>query len=99
MSVLRYEGDIENYMMQKTNYNTELGLKGSAWVVEIALGLPSWFKDRYSMKLGRTYNEENYKEAIMVVGLRYEETKREIKHEKNLDEDGARRTKAREGDF
>jgi hypothetical protein len=41
MSVLRYEGDIEDYMTQKTYYNTRLGPKGLAWVAHITLGLLS----------------------------------------------------------
>jgi hypothetical protein len=85
MSALRFEEDIEDYMTQKTFYNTKLGLKGPAWVAQIALRLPSWFKDRSSMKLGRTYDEEEYKEAIIVVGVYHEERQREIEHEKKLD--------------
>jgi hypothetical protein len=73
MSALRYEGDIEDYMTQKTYYNTKLGLKGRAWVAQINLGLMSWFKDCCSMKLGKTYDDEDYEEAIMVVGLHHEE--------------------------
>jgi Mg-chelatase subunit ChlI len=38
------------------------------------------------MNLGRTYNEEDYEEAITVVGLCHEERRREIEHEKKLDE-------------
>jgi hypothetical protein len=45
MSALRYEGDIEDYMTQKTYYDTKLGLNGPARVAQITLGLPSWFKD------------------------------------------------------
>jgi hypothetical protein len=85
MSDLRYEGDIDNYMTQKTYYNIKLGLRGPAWVAQIALGLPSWFTDSYSMKLGRTYVEGDYKEAIIVGGLYYKERQRDIKHEKKLD--------------
>jgi hypothetical protein len=44
MSAVRYEYDIEDYMTQKTYYNTKFGLKVLAWVAQIALGLPSWFK-------------------------------------------------------
>jgi hypothetical protein len=83
---LRYEGNIKDYMTQKTYYNTKLGLKGPAWIAQIMLGLPSWFKDHCSMKVGRTYDKENYEEAIMVVGLRHEERQREIEYEKKLDE-------------
>jgi hypothetical protein len=36
--------------------------------------------------LGRTYDEEDYEEAITVVGLCHEERQREIEHEKKLDE-------------
>jgi hypothetical protein len=63
-----------------------LGLKGLAWVAQIALGLPSWFKDHCSMKLGRTYDEEDYEKAITVFGLRHEKRQWEIEHEKKLDE-------------
>jgi hypothetical protein len=73
MLALRSEGDIEDYMIQETSYNTNLGLKGPAWVAQIALGILSWFKDRCLMKLGRTYDQEDYKEAITVVGLGHEE--------------------------
>jgi hypothetical protein len=38
------------------------------------------------MKLGRTFDKEDYEEAITVVSLRYEEQQREIEHEKKLDE-------------
>jgi hypothetical protein len=30
MSALKYEGNIEDYITQKTYYNTKLGLKGPA---------------------------------------------------------------------
>jgi hypothetical protein len=82
----RYEGDIQDYMIQKTYYNAKLGLKGPAWVAQIALGIQSWFKDCCSMKLGRTYDEEDYEEAITVVSLRHETRQRGIEHEKKLDE-------------
>jgi hypothetical protein len=65
-------------MTQKSCYNTKFGLKGPAWVAQIALGLPSCFKDRCSMKLRRSYDEEDYEEAIMVVSLRHEERQWEI---------------------
>jgi hypothetical protein len=86
MSALQYERDIENYITQKTYYNTKLGLKNPAWVAHITLGLPSWFKGHCSMKLGRTYDEEDYEEAIMVKSVWHEENQREIEHEKKLDE-------------
>jgi hypothetical protein len=73
-------------MIQKTYYNTKLGLKGLAWVAQIALNLPSRFKNRCSMKLCRTYDEEDYEKAIMVVGLRHEERQREIEYMTKLDE-------------
>jgi hypothetical protein len=38
------------------------------------------------MKLDRTYDEENYEEAIMVVGLNHKESLRDLDHEKTLDE-------------
>jgi hypothetical protein len=38
------------------------------------------------MKLGRTYDKEEYEEAIIVVSLCYEESLREIEYEKKLDE-------------
>jgi hypothetical protein len=41
MSALRYEGNIEAYITQKTYYNTKLGLKGLGWIAQIALGLLS----------------------------------------------------------
>jgi hypothetical protein len=95
MLALRYEGDIEDYMTQKTYYNTKLGLKSLAWVAQIALGLPSWFKDYCSMKLGRTYDEEDYEEAITVVSLCHEERQREIEHEKKLDEAWSKKDKGK----
>jgi glyoxylate carboligase len=85
MSALRSEGDIEDYINQKTYYNTNLGPKGLGRVSQIDLGILSRFKDRWSMKLGRTYDEEDYEEAITVVGLRHEERQREIEHEMKLD--------------
>jgi hypothetical protein len=69
MSALRYKVDIEDYMTQKTYYNTQLGQKCLAWVAQIAVGLLLWVKDRCSMKLGRTYDDQNYEEAILVVSL------------------------------
>jgi hypothetical protein len=86
LSVLRYRGDIEDYMTQKTYYNTKLGLKGPAWVAQIARGLPFRFKDCGSINLGRTYDKEYYEEAIIVVSLCHEERQKEIEHEKKLDE-------------
>jgi hypothetical protein len=74
MSALRYEGNIEEFMTQKSYYNTKLGLNGLAWVAQITLGLLSWFQDYCSMKLGRTYDKEDYKEATMVVGLHHKKT-------------------------
>jgi hypothetical protein len=85
MSALRFQRDIEDYMTQNTYYNTKLGLKGPAWVAQSALGLPSWFKDRYSMKLGRTYEEEDYEDAITVVALYHEDRHGKMEHEKKLD--------------
>jgi hypothetical protein len=38
------------------------------------------------MKLGKSYDEEDYEKAIMVSGLRHEERQREIENEKKLDE-------------
>jgi hypothetical protein len=32
ISALRYEGDINDYMIHRTYYKTNLGLKGVAWV-------------------------------------------------------------------
>jgi hypothetical protein len=72
-----------------------LGLKGLARVAQIALGLPSWFKDRCSMKLGRIYNEEDYEEAIMVVSLWHEERQREIEYKKKLDKAWSKKDKCK----
>jgi hypothetical protein len=91
LSTLRYEGDIKDYMTQKTYYNTQLGLKRPVCVAHIALDLPSWVEDCSSMNLGRTYDEEGSEEAIMVVGLRHEERQREIGPEKKLDEAGSKK--------
>jgi hypothetical protein len=95
ISALRYEGNIEDYMTEKTNYNTKLDLKGPGWVAQIALDLPSWFKDHYSMKLARTYDKKDYKEAIMVVSLHHEERQRKIDHEKKLDETQSKKDKGK----
>jgi hypothetical protein len=38
------------------------------------------------MKLGRTFDEKHYVDAITMVSLCYDETQREIDHEKKLDE-------------
>jgi hypothetical protein len=70
-----------------------LGLKGLAWVAQIALGLPSWFKDRCSMKLGKIYDEENDETAITVVGLHHAERQREIEHKKTLKEAWSKKDK------
>jgi hypothetical protein len=99
MSALMYKGDIEDYMTQKTYYNTKLGLKGLAWVAHIALGLPSGFKDCCSMKLGRTYNEDDYEKAIIVIGLCHEDRQRKIEHEKKLDEVRSKKDKGKGKDF
>jgi hypothetical protein len=60
-------------MTLTTNSNRKLRLKGLAWVAQIVLGLLSWIKEHSSMKLGRTYDKEDYEEAIIVVGLCYED--------------------------
>jgi hypothetical protein len=85
ISALRCEGHNEDYVIRKTNYNTKLGLTGPASVTQIALGLPSEFKDCCSIKLCKTYNEEDYEEAITVVGHCHEKRQREIDYEKKLD--------------
>jgi hypothetical protein len=36
------------------------------------------------MTLGRTYDEEDYEKAITVIGLRHEESQREIGMRRNL---------------
>jgi hypothetical protein len=95
MLALRYEGDIEDYMTQKTYYNIKFSLKGPACVTQIALGLLSWFNNYSSIKLGRTYDEDDYEEAIMVVGNRHEERQREIEHEKKLDESWSKNDQGR----
>jgi hypothetical protein len=38
------------------------------------------------MQLCRTYDKDDYEEAIIVVGSRHEERQKEIDHEKKLDE-------------
>jgi hypothetical protein len=95
MSALRYKGNIEDYMTQKTYYNTKLGLKGLAWVVHIAVSLPCWFKDHCSMKLGGTYDDKDYEVAITVIGLCHEERQREIRHETTLDEARSKKDKGK----
>jgi hypothetical protein len=95
MSVLRYERDFEDYITQKTYYNITLGLKSPAWVARIAIGLLSWFKDHCSMKLGRTYDEEDYEEAITMVSLCHEKRQRKIEHEKKLDEAQSKKDKGK----
>jgi hypothetical protein len=40
--------------------------------------------DGCSMKLGKTYDQEDYDKAITVVGLHHEEREREIEHQKKL---------------
>jgi uncharacterized cupredoxin-like copper-binding protein len=82
-------------MTQMTYYNRKLGLKGPAWVAQITLRLPSWFKDRCSMKLGRTYDKEDYEEAITMVSLCHEEIQREIEHEMKLDEAWSKQDKGK----
>jgi hypothetical protein len=99
MSALRYEGNIKDYMTQKTYDNTQLGLKGLAWVAQIALDLPSWFKDCCSMKLARTYDEDDYEVAITVVSLRIRKGKEKLSMRRSLIRQGARRTKVREKRF
>jgi Mg-chelatase subunit ChlI len=47
------------------------------------------------MKLGSTYEEEDYEEAIILVGLRHEERQREIEHEKKLNEAPSRKAKGK----
>jgi hypothetical protein len=47
------------------------------------------------MKLGRTYDKEDYEEAITVVGLYHEKWQREIEHEKKLDEAGSKKDKGK----
>jgi hypothetical protein len=47
------------------------------------------------MKLGRTYDKEDYEEAIMMVGLDHEETQREIEYEKKLDQAQSKKAKGK----
>jgi hypothetical protein len=47
------------------------------------------------MKLGRTYDEDDYKEAIIVIGLRNEKCEMEMEHEKNIDETPSKKDKAK----
>jgi hypothetical protein len=96
---LRYKEDIEDYMTQKTYYNRKLGLKGLTWVAQIALGLPSLFKDSSSMKLGRTYDAEDYEETIMVIGHCHEERQKDIEHEMKLDEAWGKNDNGKGKDF
>jgi hypothetical protein len=95
MSVVRYQGDIAHYMIQKTYYNTNLGLKSPLWVAQIALGFLSWFNDCCSIKLGKTYDKEDYEEAITEVGLRHEERQWEIEHVKKLDKARSKKDKGK----
>jgi hypothetical protein len=48
------------------------------------------------MKLGRTYDKENYEEAITVVGLCHEERQREIEHVKKPDKVRSKKDKGKE---
>jgi hypothetical protein len=86
MLALRYLGDIEDYITQKPYYHTKLGLKGQAWVAQIALGLKSWFMDSCTIKLSRTYDKTDYEEVIIMVGLSHDEKQREIEDETKLDQ-------------
>jgi hypothetical protein len=45
------------------------------------------------MRLGKTYDGEDYEEAIMVVSLRLQKSQREIEHEKKLDEAWSKKDK------
>jgi hypothetical protein len=47
------------------------------------------------MKLGRMYNQEDYEEAITVVGLYHEERQREIEYKKDLDEAQSKKDKGK----
>jgi Mg-chelatase subunit ChlI len=47
------------------------------------------------MTLGRTYDEENYEEAIKVVGHHHEERQMEIKHEMKLDKVPSKKDKGK----
>jgi hypothetical protein len=48
------------------------------------------------MKLGRTYDKEDYEEAIIVVGHSYEEKHREIEHTKSTMMPKVRKLRQRE---
>jgi hypothetical protein len=41
MLILKYEGNIKDYMIQKIYYNTTLGIKGLAYIAQIVLDLSS----------------------------------------------------------
>jgi hypothetical protein len=54
-------------------------------VTLIPLGLLPWLKVRYSMKLGRVYEEDDYGESVKVVRLHFTERWRDIiEHERKL---------------
>jgi hypothetical protein len=48
------------------------------------------------MKFGRIYDKEDYKKAILVGGLLYEEIQRESEHEKNIDKARSKKDKGKE---
>jgi hypothetical protein len=48
--------------------------------------------------LYRTYDEEDYEEAITVVGLRHEERQIEFEHEKKLDKAQSKKDKGKAQD-
>jgi hypothetical protein len=50
------------------------------------------------MKLGRIYDEEDYEEAIMVIGLCHVERQRAIEYEKKLDEAWSKKDKGKRKD-
>jgi hypothetical protein len=96
MSVLRYKGDIEDYITQKTYNITNLGLKGPAWVAQIALGLPFWFNDCCSMKLGRTYDEEIMRNPLRWLAFIMRKDKGTLSTRRSLKRPRARKPKIRE---
>jgi hypothetical protein len=50
------------------------------------------------MKLGQTYDEEDYEYSITIVGLCHEKRQREIEHKKKLDNDHCMKGKGRKKD-
>jgi hypothetical protein len=69
ISILNYKSNIKDNITLKINFNMKLGLKDLAEVIQIALSLLPWVINYYLITLDRTYNKEDYKEAIIVISL------------------------------